>query len=127
TSSATSLRRPRSLLPRRPPAESDRPPSRELANPQPRELDRRALRLQAEVTRLRVAPRPAGDLLTVDPEPDLAVDAADVVVVPLADPLAEVLRGEAPRAVGRGRREWPHLRGADGKYVSVGREEVALL
>src|SRR5205823_4899433 len=59
------------------------PPSRQLANADVAEVDRRALRLQAQVARPRldaVAPR---HLLAVDPQPDLAVDRPHVVVVPL--------------------------------------------
>ena len=64
------------------------------------ELDGRAFRLQAEKAGARLAAGAAGDFLAVDPEPDLAVDAPDVVVVPLADPLAQVLRRKAAAAVG---------------------------
>ena len=67
--------------------------SRQLADPQLAELDRRALGLEAEVPGARLAAAAAGDLLAVDPEPDLAVDAADVIVVPLADALAQLLPG----------------------------------
>src|SRR3954470_13473384 len=75
----------------------------------------------------RLAAGPPGDLLTVDPQSHLAVDAAVVVVVPLADALAQLFRGETAGAVRRGRREGRHLRGADGEDVAVGRKEVALL
>jgi hypothetical protein len=74
--------------------------SRKLADAEVAELDRGALGLQAEVALGRLALGAAGDLLAVDPQPDLAVDAADVVVVPLVHPLRQVLRREAARAVG---------------------------
>src|SRR5262249_4190980 len=86
-----------------------------------------ALRLQAEVASPRVAACPSGDFLTVDPETDFAVDAANVVVIPLADALAQVLRGKAALFVGRGRCEGGHLRRSDGEDVAIGREPVSLL
>ena len=98
------------------------PASGQLADAQPAELDRRTFRLQAEEARSRLAAVAAGDFLAVDPQPDLAVDAADVVVVPLANALAQLFRREAAAAVGRDRRERGHLRGADREDVAVGRE-----
>ena len=41
-----------------------------------------------------LAPGAAGDLFAVHPQAYLAVDRPDVVVVPFADPLAELLRRE---------------------------------
>ena len=78
---------------------------RQFADPQLPELDRRPFGLEAEMARAGLAVVAAGDFLAVDPEPDLAIDRPDVVVVPLADALAQVLAGEAPLAVGRGGRK----------------------
>ena len=91
------------------------------------ELDRRALGFEAEIPGGRLAAGAAGDFLAVDPEADLAVDAPDVIVVPLADALAQRFFGEAAAAVGRDRRERRHLRRADREDVAVGGEPVGLL
>src|SRR5207244_8854544 len=80
---------------------------------------RRTFRFQAEVARARLAVLAAGDLFAVDPQPDLAVDRPDVVVVPLVDALAEVLPREAALAVGRRRRQRRHFRLADVEHVAV--------
>jgi len=68
------------------------------------EVDGRAFGFQAQVADARLDLVAAGDFLAVDPETDLAVDGADVVVVPFADALAQVLAREAAAAVGGGRR-----------------------
>src|SRR4051794_15006113 len=57
------------------------PRSGERADPQLLEFDGRPFGFQAEITRARIAAGPAGDFLAVHPQADLAVDAADVVVV----------------------------------------------
>ena len=75
--------------------------SGQLADSQVLELDGRALGLEAEKAAGRLAVIAAGDFFTVDPEPDLAVDAAHVVMVPLANAFGEMLAGKAPGAVGR--------------------------
>src|SRR3954469_23305565 len=101
-----------------PPKQTD---LRQLPDAQVPELDRRALRLQAEMAAGGATVGPARDLLAVDPEADLAIEAADVVMGPLAHALAPMPGGEAPRAVGRGRREGGHPRRADREDVAVGR------
>src|SRR5262249_46337394 len=50
----------------------------------------------------------------------------DVVVVPMTEAPAQVLQGEAAAPIGRGGREWGHLRGPHREDVAVRREEVPL-
>lgn len=49
---------------------------------------------------MRVAAGTARDLLAVDPQTDLAINGADVVVVPLVDALGELLGGKLRRPSG---------------------------
>ena len=67
---------------------------RQFANPQIFEFDRRPFGFEAQVAGARLAVVAAGHFFAVDPQPHFAVDAADVVVVPLADALAEILAGK---------------------------------
>src|SRR5947209_4929275 len=96
-------------------ANSFSPHSGQFAEGDVLEVDRRAFGLQADEAGLRVDAVAAGDFFTVDPQADLAVDRPHVIVVPLAESLGEVLAREASATVGRSRREWLHLRLADGE------------
>src|SRR4051812_27336673 len=95
--------------------------SRQLAQADVAEVDRRAFRLQAKEAGPRLDLVAARHLLAVDPQPHLAVDRADVVVVPLVDALAQVLAREAAAAAGRLRLERPHLRLPGREHVAVRR------
>src|SRR4051812_20259012 len=66
---------------------------RQFADADVAKLDRRAFGFHAEVSAARLRAAAAGDLLAVHPQADLAVDGADVVVIPLAHALAQI----APR------------------------------
>ncbi len=92
--------------------------SRQFSDSQILELDGRPLRFQAEVSRVWLAARATRDFLTVDPKPDLPIDGADVVVVPLVDTLTQSLGRKAPLSVGRYGRERRHL-SPDRKDVTV--------
>ena len=69
----------------------------------------------------------AGHFLAVDPQPDFAVDAADVVVVPLTYAFAQVLSRKTPLSVRRRWRKRIHGGGAGREHVAVGGEPVRLL
>ena len=75
------------------------------------ELDGRAFRFQAQVAAGRFRVGAARDLFAVDPEPDLAVDGTDVVVIPVITVQDQVLGRKAASTVGRKGREggviWP--------------------
>src|SRR5262249_43066945 len=90
------------------PGEWGRDSLRQLADPQMAELDRCALGFQTEVAGAGLAAAAAGDLLAVDPQPDLAIDAPHVIMVPVAKAQAQILQGEAAAAVGRRGREGRH-------------------
>ena len=66
----------------------------------------------------------AGHFLAVDPQPDFAIDGPDVIVIPLADALAQVLSRKTPFAIRRRGRKWLHGGGAGREHVAVGREPV---
>src|SRR5437870_5458145 len=83
---------------------------RQLTNSQLLKLDRRAFRLQAEVTGSRTDIRSTGYFLAIDPQANFAIDATDVVVIPLADALAQVLRWKTPLPIRRHRRKRFHRR-----------------
>src|SRR5687768_13880289 len=100
---------------------------RELSDSQIPKFDGRAFRFQAEVAGAGVGAGTAGDLFTVNPEPDFAVDCADVVVIPLPHPFAQALHREAAGAVRRYGREWRELRLAGGEHVPMGGEPVRFL
>jgi hypothetical protein len=95
-------------------------PLRQLAYAKIAKLDGRALRFQAQIAPARFAAGSAGDLFAVDPQSYLAVDGADIVVVPNADAPAEILLLQAALAVGRDGRKRRHSRAADRKHVAVG-------
>jgi hypothetical protein len=68
--------------------------SRQFPDPQILELDRGALRFEAEIPGPRFAISPAGNFLSVDPETNFSVDCTYVIVVSFVDALAECLDGK---------------------------------
>ena len=72
--------------------------SRDFADAEFAKNNRRALALQAKIPFRRFDVGAAGNFLAVDPEPNLAVDRADVIVVPVAVPLGQVFAREAAAA-----------------------------
>src|SRR5437870_4507005 len=77
----------------------------QLADANVFELNRRAFGFHAQVTRSRFRAVAARNLFAVHPQPQFAVDGADVVMIPLVNAFAEVLAREAARTVGRQWRE----------------------
>ena len=96
--------------------------SGQLANPHVPELNRRAFRFEAKKAGPRITAIAAGNFFAIDPQPNLAVDAADVIVVPLTDALALIFPREAAAAVGRDGRKRPHFRRSHREYIAIGRE-----
>ena len=95
----------------------------QLTDAQRAKVDRRALGLETEKTARGIGAVAAGDFLAVHPEPDLAVDRSDIVVVPLAVALGEILARETPAAVGRARLEVVQLH-AHREDIAIGREPI---
>lgn len=88
------------------------------------ELDWGAFGLEAEVAVGWLAIGSAGNLLAVDPEADLTVDGADVVVIPLVDPIGEALGWETACSVGGDGWEGFHFGGAGGEDITMGGEPI---
>src|SRR5690606_35395531 len=95
---------------------------RQLAHADVAELDGRSFGLEAQESHPRVGVAATRHFPAVHPQANLAVDAAHVVVVPLARAPAALGTRKAARAIGRKRRERLELRVADGEDVAVGRE-----
>ncbi len=100
--------------------------SREFADLQPCEFNGRPFGFQAKIAGFRLATIAAGNFLAVDPQANLTVDRADIIMVPLAHALAQILGGKAAAAVGRDGSERFHLGRADGEHVTVSGEPVGL-
>ena len=93
----------------------------QLPNPQIFKLHRCAFRFEAQVARLGIAVLAAGDFLAVDPQTNFAVDGADVVVVPFAYALGQILARESSarrwaRSAGTAS-SWPCRRGRRRRWV----------
>ena len=69
-------------------------------SPELAKVDRSAFRFEAKKPAARIAIRAAGHLFAIHPQPHFAIDAANVVMVPLANSLAEILAREAAVAIG---------------------------
>src|SRR5439155_22180180 len=79
------------------------PSSRQFSDSKFFKIHRRALRLQAEITAGGPDIIPTRHFLSIHPEANFAVDAAHIIVVPLANSLAQILRRKTPRPI---RRDW---------------------
>src|SRR5688572_6526035 len=93
--------------------------SRQLTESQVFELNRRAFGFEAEIPGAGFGAVAAGDFFAVDPQADLAIDGANVVVIPLADAAAELLTGEAAFTTWGDRLERLQLGCADGEDIAV--------
>src|SRR6266568_856881 len=100
---------------------------RQLANSELPELNRRAFRLQTKIAGRRSDAGAAGHFLAVDPQTDFAVDAPDVIMIPLIDAFAQVFRRKTPLAIRRHRRKRLHRGGTGREHVAVRCEPVGLL
>src|SRR4051794_8186870 len=96
---------------------------RQQPNPRILELDWRAFRFETQITARRLGARAAGNLFAIDPQAHFAIDAANVIVVPFAGALAQLLARKAAAAVGRSRLKRRQLGGAGWKYVAIGRKK----
>ena len=83
------------------------------------ELDRGAFGFEAEVAVRRLAVGAAGDFLAVDPEADLTIDGADIVVIPFIDAFGEPFGGKAAASIGSDGWEGFHFGRAGGEDVAV--------
>ena len=73
---------------------------RQFADPDIFEIDGGALGFEAEVTRGGMNFRAAGDFLAINPEADFTIDGADVIVIPLVNPFAQVFSRETAFSAG---------------------------
>ena len=74
---------------------------RQLANPYIAEVDRRTFGLQTQVSLVRLTLVSSRNFFSVDPQPYFTIDCSDVVVVPLAESLAQILGWETSLAIWR--------------------------
>lgn len=64
----------------------------------------------------------ARNFLAIHPQANLAIDATDVIVIPLTKSFAQILPRVTAAAVWRCRRERLHFAAADRKDIAIGRE-----
>src|SRR5438046_2913559 len=101
--------------------------SGQLADSQVPKLHGRPLRLEAKITKRRLAAGAARHFLAVHPESYLAINRPNIIMVPLAHAFAQMLARETAHTSRRRWRKRRHLCLFCRKYVAVRREPVGFL